>query len=162
QTGTGLGLFLAKQLVEAHGGTIAALPRPTGGSELRVVLPASLVLHGEPRAPEPQLRLVQPAADPRPPGAWFRPSGLSAGAILLAEDDAKLAEFVGRGLSDEYTVVIAHDGATALELVPRHQPQMLITDIDMPGITGIELSRRFREITGDRLAPIIVLSAVLD
>jgi len=39
---------------------------------------------------------------------------------------------------------------------------MLITDVDMPGINGIELSRRFRELTGDRLAPIIVLSAMLD
>jgi signal transduction histidine kinase len=38
----------------------------------------------------------------------------------------------------------------------------LITDVDMPGINGIELSRRFRELTGDRLAPIIVLSAMLD
>ncbi|HEY6172968.1 MAG TPA: HAMP domain-containing sensor histidine kinase, partial [Kofleriaceae bacterium] len=49
-----------------------------------------------------------------------------------------------------------------LELVPRHQPQLLITDIDMPGINGIDLSRRFRELTGDKLAPIIVLSAMLD
>src|SRR3954466_482396 len=39
---------------------------------------------------------------------------------------------------------------------------MLITDIDMPGINGIELARRFRELTGDKLAPIIVLSAMLD
>jgi signal transduction histidine kinase len=39
---------------------------------------------------------------------------------------------------------------------------MLITDVDMPGINGIELSRRFRELTGDKLAPIIVLSAMLD
>jgi signal transduction histidine kinase len=161
-SGTGLGLFLAKQLVEAHGGTIAALRRTGGGSELRVVLPASLVLRGDARPEPPQLRLVEPAAAPTPSVTWFRPSGLSAGTILLAEDDAKLAEFVARGLSDEYTVIVAHDGATALELVPRHQPQLLITDIDMPGINGIELSRRFREVTGDRLAPIIVLSAVLD
>ena len=161
--GTGLGLFLTKQLVEAHGGTIAALRRAGPGSELRVVLPASLALRGGPRPAEPpQLRLVPRTADTSPPVTWFRPSGLSAGTILLAEDDARLAELVGRELSDEYTVVIAHDGAAALELVSRHQPQMLITDVDMPGINGIELSRRFRELTGDRLAPIIVLSAMLD
>ena len=106
--------------------------------------------------------LVGDATAGEQPVMLFRPSGVSAGTILLAEDDVRLAEVVGRGLADEYTVVIAHDGATALELVTKHQPQMLITDIDMPGINGIELSRRFRELTGDKLAPIIVLSAVLD
>jgi signal transduction histidine kinase len=58
--------------------------------------------------------------------------------------------------------VIAHDGLAALELVKAHQPQLLVTDVDMPGIDGIELSKRFREVTNDRLAPIIILSAIID
>jgi signal transduction histidine kinase len=65
-------------------------------------------------------------------------------------------------LSDEYVVRIANDGLTALELAKQHQPQLLITDVDMPGMNGIELSKQFREVTNDRLAPIIILSAVLD
>jgi signal transduction histidine kinase len=169
QAGTGLGLFVAKQLVEAHGGTIAALRREPGpGSELRVVLPRSVVIRdAAPAAPvtAPQLRLIAPSGDTEPqraPITRFGPSGFSAGTILLAEDDTRLAEMIGRVLADEYTVVIAHDGAAALALVPEHHPQLLITDVDMPNINGIELSRRFREITGDRLAPIIVLSAILD
>ncbi len=165
KTGTGLGLFVAKQLVEAHGGTIAALRRASGtGSELRVVLPAALVIRGGasdvPAAV--QLRLVDPPIVPIAPVMRFQPSGFSAGTILLAEDDVQLADMIARTLADEYTVVVAHDGAAALEIVPHHQPQLLITDVDMPGISGIELSRRFREITGDRLAPIIVLSAMID
>jgi signal transduction histidine kinase len=163
--GTGLGLSVAKQLVEAHGGTISARPRQAGsGSELRVVLPPGVVIRDSEPRPTTVARLGLAPAPPAGalPVTLFKPSGVSAGTILLAEDDVRLAEVVGRGLADEYTVVIAHDGATALELVAQHQPQMLITDVDMPGINGIELSRRFRELTGDRLAPIIVLSAVLD
>jgi signal transduction histidine kinase len=163
--GTGLGLSVAKQLVEAHGGTISARPRQAGsGSELRVVLPPGVVIRDSEPRPTTVARLGLAPAPPTGalPVTLFKPSGVSAGTILLAEDDVRLAEVVGRGLADEYTVVIAHDGATALELVAQHQPQMLITDVDMPGINGIELSRRFRELTGDRLAPIIVLSAVLD
>jgi len=162
--GTGLGLFVAKQLVEAHGGTIVALRRDTGtGSELRVVLPPALVIYdGVRTASSPQLRLIDTSSEASEPVTRFAPPGFSAGTILLAEDDARLAEMIGRVLADEYTVIIAHDGLAALELVPLHQPQLLITDVDMPGINGIELSRRFREITGDRLAPIIVLSAMLD
>ncbi|HEY0988981.1 MAG TPA: ATP-binding protein [Kofleriaceae bacterium] len=165
KTGTGLGLFVAKQLVEAHGGTIEALARASGsGSELRVTLPRSVVIREEaPRTPPvPQLRVVDPPREVDAPVRQFIPSGFSAGTILLADDDERLAEMIGRVLGDEYTVIIAHDGAEALALVPEHQPQMLITDIDMPEVNGIELSRRFRELTGDRLAPIIVLSAMLD
>jgi len=165
KTGTGLGLYVAKQLVEAHGGTITALGRsPGAGSELRVVLPSTVVTRdGVIDVPAvPQLRLLDPASDPIVPKTRFEPSGFSAGTILLAEDDVVLADMTARALADEYTVVVAHDGATALDLVPHHQPQMLITDVDMPDLNGIELSRRFREITGDRLAPIIVLSAMRD
>jgi signal transduction histidine kinase len=165
KAGTGLGLFVAKQLVDAHGGTIVALPRASGlGSELRVVLPLSVIIRdGESRpSPNVQLHLVQVPHDPAVPVTQFAPSGPSAGTILLAEDDVRLAEMIGRLLADEYTVLIAHDGATAAELVLQHQPQMLITDVDMPVINGIELSRRFRDITGDRVAPIIVVSAMLD
>jgi signal transduction histidine kinase len=164
-SGTGLGLSVAKQLVEAHGGTISARPRQAGsGSELRVVLPPAAVIRDSEPRPITVARLGLAPAPPagEQPVMLFRPSGVSAGTILLAEDDVRLAEVVGRGLADEYTVVIAHDGASALELVAPHQPQMLITDVDMPGINGIELSRRFRELTGDKLAPIIVLSAMLD
>ncbi|HEX4419826.1 MAG TPA: ATP-binding protein [Kofleriaceae bacterium] len=201
KTGTGLGLFLAKQLVEAHGGVIAALPREPGpGSELRVVLPPGVVLREGfesaaettaeataettngtvrsttfatrsgpiqllPPIPQPpQLRLSSPTLEiaAQSPVTRFDPPGFSAGTILLAEDDTQLAEMIARVLAEEYTVVVAHDGAAALELVPQFHPQLLITDVEMPRVNGIELARRFRESTGDRLAPIIVLSAMLD
>jgi signal transduction histidine kinase len=108
------------------------------------------------------LRLVEALPKVFEPMTQFTPSGFSAGTILLAEDDVQLADMIARGLADEYTVIVAHDGAAALELVPQHQPQLLITDVDMPGINGIELSQRFRQMTGDLLAPIIVVSAMLD
>ncbi|HET9624705.1 MAG TPA: ATP-binding protein [Kofleriaceae bacterium] len=174
--GTGLGLFVAKQLVEAHGGTITAIARDPGpGSELRVVLPAALIARDAPAATttSPALRLVAPdraprasemiaPIDPARPALRLAPAGFSNGTILLAEDDTRLAETIARVLSDEFTVIVAHDGAAALALVPAHHPQLLITDIDMPGLNGIELSRKFRELANDRLAPIILLSAMID
>jgi signal transduction histidine kinase len=161
--GSGIGLSLVKQLVEGHGGTVAARARPSGGSELRVMLPAAAVLRGVAR---PILRSgVSPppvAAGTIASGARLDPPAVSRGTILLAEDDAHLAEMIARLLADDYTVIVALDGEAALALVRKHQPQLLITDVDMPGINGIELSARFRELTGDKLAPIIILSAVLD
>ena len=95
-------------------------------------------------------------------GQRFDPASISAGTIVIAEDNAGLAEATARLLSDRYTVYVGLDGESAAELVEQHQPQLLITDIDMPKMNGIELAKRFREITGDKLAPIIMLSAVID
>jgi signal transduction histidine kinase len=160
--GTGLGLALSRQLVDAHGATIDAHARPGGGCELRVILPRELVLRDtETRQPN-QLRLVDQVPVPVVPSAEHFAARASQGTVLLAEDDVRLAELVAHGLSTHYTVVVAHDGLTALELARKHHPHLLITDVDMPGLDGMELARRFRELTGDRLAPIIILSAMLD
>lgn len=160
--GTGIGLSLVKQLVEGHGGTVAAHRRPTRGTELRVELPRSVVIS------DPVAKAVVPAVSDAPvapvtPAIRIAaPDALARGSILLAEDDVRLAEMISELLGAEYVVRTANDGATALEIARRHQPQLLITDVDMPGMDGIELSRRFRDVTNDRLAPVIILSAVLD
>src|SRR5690606_3438686 len=73
-----------------------------------------------------------------------------------------LAEAIAELLRDRYTVIVGLDGLAALALVEQHQPQLLITDVDMPGMNGIELAKQFRERTGDRLAPVLILSAVID
>ncbi len=163
KTGTGLGLSLVKQLVEAHGGTIEAFRRPTGGAELRVILPSSIVLRDAPLPPRPVLQLAPGASPPAPEGVTrLAPPGRPKGTIVLAEDDTALAEMVAKLLAEEFVVMIAHNGNTALELVRAHQPQMLITDVDMPEMNGIDLARGFRDLSGDRLAPVIILSAVID
>jgi signal transduction histidine kinase len=69
---------------------------------------------------------------------------------------------VAKLLSEEFTVVVANDGSAALDMVRAHQPQLLITDVDMPGMNGIELAQAFRERSGDKVAPIIILSAMID
>jgi signal transduction histidine kinase len=161
-SGTGLGLAVAKQLAEVHGGTITHHPRDGGGTEMRVVLPIAL-LRSDAKVAAPTLRLVD-ATKPAPAPSVSRvgPEGLALGTIVLAEDDARLADMIAELLSDEYIVYVGNDGAAALELVKLHQPQLLITDVDMPNMDGIELSRRFHEITNEKLAPIIILSAMLD
>ena len=160
--GTGIGLSLVKQLVEAHGGTIEALPRDAGGTEMRVMLPPC-VRTDEPvstRSPRVLDRVTVPP--PISSGQVFEARGISAGTILLAEDDPFLADQIATLLSERYTVVVGLDGQAALDLVGKHQPQLLITDVDMPRMTGLELAPRFRATVGDQLAPIIILSAVTD
>jgi signal transduction histidine kinase len=175
--GTGLGLALVKQLVEAHGGTIDAQRRPTGGSEFHVTLPASRILlpgatHAK-REESPSERLLRPSrarledygvvtAKDVHSGTVLEARGVSRGTVLLAEDDVALANAISNLLADHYKVIVGLDGEAALGLVKQHEPQLLVTDVDMPKMNGIELAKHFRETTGDKLAPIIILSAVHD
>jgi signal transduction histidine kinase len=95
-------------------------------------------------------------------GKVSRPAGTSLGTVLVAEDDPGLLEMVVRLLADEYVVISAHDGVSALAAAKQHQPHLLVTDVQMPGMNGIELAQRFRAVTNDRIAPVILMSAIGD
>jgi signal transduction histidine kinase len=150
-----------RELVEAHGGTVTATRREPTGTELAVVMPSS-VRRDAPAAPVVLQLGDDVLAKPSVTEGRYDPPGEPAATIVLAEDDARLADMIARLLAERYTVHVASDGVAALELVRRFQPQLLVTDVDMPNMDGLELARRFRESSGDKLAPIIILSAMID
>jgi signal transduction histidine kinase len=162
--GSGIGLSLVKELAEAHGGSVIVERARGGGSEFVVTLPRLDPVE----APHDDTALqLRPGdfgltAPPLATGAVLTPPGRSTATILVAEDDPQLAARISRLLSQEYTVIVALDGLAALELARQHQPHLLVTDVDMPGMDGIELTRRFREATGEKLAPVMILSALAD
>jgi signal transduction histidine kinase len=169
KSGSGIGLSLVKQLVEAHGGGVEMVRPPGGGAEFRITLPRHLAMvQAAPAAtPAAAVRRLSPVdfgvlQAPARLEPVTRPPGVSLGTILVAEDDPGLSAVVVRLLADEYTVIAASDGAAALELAKLHQPHLLVTDVQMPGMNGIELAERFRAATNDRLAPVIIMSAVND
>jgi signal transduction histidine kinase len=102
----------------------------------------------------PQVKL-RPATAP----TVLECEGPAAATILVAEDDPDLLRVTGEVLRTEYRVLLAADGRQALELAVRHRPDMLLTDVQMPEMDGFELTRRFRELAGNRLAPVIVITA---
>jgi diguanylate cyclase (GGDEF)-like protein len=85
----------------------------------------------------------------------------AAGELLLVvDDDVDIARFVEVNLRLEgYSVILAHDGETALELIEKHQPALAIVDWMMPKIDGLELTRRVRANPIAAAMPIILLTA---
>jgi signal transduction histidine kinase len=164
--GTGIGLSLSKELVDLQGGTVNVQRREDPrGTSFEVTLPRHQAVAGilPTEQQPPEVAPVNSVARVGiTSGTRFDPPGLSAGTIVIAEDDVGLAEATARVLSNKYTVIVGLDGALALELVKKYQPQLLITDVEMPNMNGLELAKRFRELTGDRLSPIIILSAAVD
>jgi len=137
--GLGLGLAIARHLAELHGGTIAAESGGPGlGSTFTILLPAqALVPAGaEPRAPEPRPRTA--AHDL----TAFRLAGLH---VLVVEDqwDTRdlLAEILGSAGCRVVAVGSAHEALDAFDTAP---PDVLVSDIGMPGEDGYSLLRKVR------------------
>ncbi|NJK30504.1 MAG: response regulator transcription factor [Acaryochloris sp. RU_4_1] len=83
---------------------------------------------------------------------------MTAAHILLVEDETKLAQFVEMELTHEgYQVTVAHDGMTGLTAARAGQPDLILLDWMLPGLSGIEVCRRLRT-TGDKV-PVILLTA---
>jgi len=156
--GSGIGLSLSKELVKAHHGSIMAESRHNEGSVFTVHLPVFrenfdpkeifdqkvelkqtlkeqvLKLSGELLAevPEPRKKPYSVSDESRKP------------LILVAEDNYDLRTHIAISLGDEYRVMEAENGKVAYELAKNHNPELIISDIMMPIMDGLELCSRLK------------------
>ena len=160
-SGSGIGLSIVKELVEAQRGKIEVLAPDGGGALFRVSLP--LLVSAEAGAAVVHSATLKPDdfgvvtdVDER---ELYEPVRAAQATLLLAEDDPELRHRIATVLSEQYRVFVAREGFAALRLAEIHRPDLLVTDIAMPGLDGIELTRRFRALTGSRVAPVLLITA---
>ena len=163
--GSGIGLALAREYVELHGGTIEVESTPGEGSTFTVRLPLPTVepgAVGDSSGPDggreagPEPGVSAPSGDGVSAEAPDRP------VLLVVEDNDDVRAYLRRHLADDYHLVEAEDGAEGLGTAQAAEPDLILTDLMMPGMGGIELCRRVRE--GEDLArtPIVLLTARAD
>lgn len=168
--GAGLGLAIAKRLVELQGGVIAVSSEPGRRTTFRFTLPIAPDRAESPPASPPPPTPVEPAWKPRagtsderiaPPPASYREEAQRAHRILVVEDDPVSQKVVCELLSNEgYAVDAASDGEKALQLLsgaPRWDAVVL--DISLPGRNGYELCRYIRERFSFHELPVLFLTA---
>jgi PAS domain S-box-containing protein len=150
-TGTGLGLALVAQMARLHGGSVSVESQPNEGSRFTVVLPWEPAL-----ATDTMLRLkstgkfraIKPDIKDRP-------------IILLIEDMKELTMMMVDYLEMAgYQVLTAHNGIAGIEQAKKIHPDLILLDIQMPGIDGLEVTRRLRADPNFRITPIIALTAL--
>jgi PAS domain S-box-containing protein len=178
--GSGIGLALVLELVKTHGGHIDARSEEGKGSAFRVSIPfGGAHLHEIGPRRERAAATARANAYVEEALSWL-PGGSGLGTediagaglreipaseshskarVLLADDNADMRAYVSRLLSARHEVEAVADGQAALDAATRRRPDLVLTDIMMPGLDGFGLIEAIRESEALRDLPVIVLSA---
>lgn len=171
QSSSGLGLALAKELAELHGGSIQAHSEEGKGSAFTVTLRTDLTFFkpedmapAAPETPAVLSPLPYPApAIPQPAGLpnklnW--PSGKPL--LLLVEDNAEVRAYIRAQFEASYQILEAENGRIGLDMAQHNTPDLIITDIMMPEMDGTALCRQLKTDERTSHIPVIMLTARAD
>lgn len=173
--GTGIGLSLVAELVKLHGGTIYVESTPGAGSVFTVLLPkgyhhlpAEKVVHESDNLYSSILtesylnEAVAIAAqdmdyDPGVPGAGNQAK--KEACVLIVDDNADMLNYLTRILEPRYTIVAASNGQQALDKIKQTVPDLIVSDIMMPVMDGVEFLKRVKGNQETSNIPVMLLSA---
>jgi signal transduction histidine kinase/ActR/RegA family two-component response regulator len=150
EQGTGIGLVVSKRLVELMGGEIGVTSTVGVGSVFWVELRSAVAPQFSADLDE-SLVLLQP---PAPPGAALR-------TLLYVEDNRANLQLVEQLVArrPDMRLLSAGDGTRGIALARTHQPQVILMDINLPGISGLQALSILREDPATRHIPVLALSA---
>jgi signal transduction histidine kinase len=177
QEGSGIGLALVRELVAMHSGSITVASTEGAGTTFTVTIPL-----GTAHLPRERVRdrgtampadtavtpYVQEALRwlPMAPGTEplhgrhdLQPVADLPARVLIADDNADMREYITRILGERWTVEVARDGDQALAAALRTRPDVIVSDMMMPGMDGFALLQALRGDDRTRSVPVILLSA---
>jgi signal transduction histidine kinase len=182
--GAGIGLALSRELAELHGGSLTVESVVGEGTTFRLSLrkgrehfsPDVVERRrrfvpppgGERRVPDlapsesPRAELSSPrdGAPPREAAPMEGPGAPARHRILVVEDEEEMRSFLVELLSPAHDVVAAEDGEAALARLPEVVPDLVVSDLMMPGRSGVDLCRMLKRSPRWRSIPIILLTAL--
>lgn len=159
--GSGIGLSLAKAFVELHGGSIAVESILGVGSKFTVTLP---VVHVEECMPADTDNLITKAdvnaeLDRLEEVDRTTTDGTELPLLLVIDDNADIRRMIGELLKDEYNIVTAPDGREGVRLAAKYVPDLIICDVMMPVMDGLECCRIIKDEVSTSHIPVLMLTA---
>lgn len=164
--GSGIGLALVKNLVELHKGSIEVSSEVAKGSVFTIrfrkgmghfsnhtILPAHRTLHN------PQINPQKYTGFVPDPEQLTTHDGHDTPTILVVEDNTDMRDFISSALSESFSVIQAQDGLAALELIKETLPDLIVADIMMPEMDGMELNEALKKDPMLESIPLIFLTA---
>lgn len=178
--GTGLGLALVRELTIALNGKVDVKSKLDKGTIFTLTFPlieetVKLLVDDSPTAPVSQLEIMHQKADyvlqlNRPDTKTLVPAPRiknntdndSLAKLLIVEDEPDLRTYLVNTLGNEYQVYSASDGKAGLDLFNRHHPDIVLTDLMLPEIDGLELCKTIKHDKTNLVTKVILLTARID
>ena len=165
--GTGIGLALTKELIELHKGSISVASKEGEGSEFIILLPTGSQKTGtEEYTARPTEYTLQMnnngengSAETKSKDAVSPAGNGKREIILIVEDNSDVRSYIGSLLENDYTVIEAADGEEGISNAGSEIPDLIITDVMMPGMDGFQFSTKIRSDIKTSHIPIIMLTA---
>ena len=158
--GSGIGLSIVKEFVEQHAGSVDAYNLEGKGCCFEVVLPIVPIDMQE--VPKETLNKASsedvytvPVSKP----IYSEENEGELSKLWIVEDDVDLSEYLSSVFSKHFIIQAFHDGGDAYKQVKKEQPDIMICDIMLPGMNGIELTSRIKSNKLTSHIPIIILTA---
>jgi signal transduction histidine kinase/DNA-binding response OmpR family regulator/ligand-binding sensor domain-containing protein len=169
-SGTGIGLSLTKELVELHRGYITVTSKEGEGSTFVVGFPLGREEFTPDEIVEPSSTITAPVESVRGPtagdgpdvpdeGARTEDGASSAPLVLLIEDNADLRRYIREFMQEDFRVLEAVDGIEGMESAFSAIPDLVVSDIMMPRMDGVELCRRLKNDERTSHIPVVLLTA---
>jgi signal transduction histidine kinase/ligand-binding sensor domain-containing protein/AraC-like DNA-binding protein/ActR/RegA family two-component response regulator len=158
QHGSGIGLSFSKILVEMQGGRIDAFNNAEKGATFYFELPAEQTMHAVPLQDGPVLTTPFTIVDAAP-SLDNDNFVMTSYTLLIVEDEPELRQFLKENLQPYFKKVIAaEDGLKALDAIEAHHPDIIVSDIMMPGIDGFELCKLIKADINISHIPVVLLT----
>lgn len=146
--GSGIGLSLVKELINLHGGSIQVISDGVHGSSFEVVLP----LHPAERMPEPPVQAA-PVTD------LSKFHSLGKYSVLLIEDEEPMLRFVTDELANYFQIKGVGSVEKAFEWLQNEMPDLIISDLMLPGMSGLDFCAKLKSDPLSSHLPVILLTA---
>ena len=160
----GIGLHLSNELARLHHGSITYSENPGGGSIFTVTLPTdkNTYTQEEFMKEEKSLSVSEQIVNQLPEYKEIPSMPMNDLSILIVDDDDDVREYLGNELQRFFRCEGACDGEEALKKIHVNRPDLIISDVMMPGMNGYELTKRLRSEQTTSDIPIILLTALSD
>jgi signal transduction histidine kinase/ligand-binding sensor domain-containing protein/DNA-binding response OmpR family regulator len=141
--GTGIGLYLVKNFTELHGGSVKVISNTEEGTSFIVILPVKMGGMAE----SPGAGIINNTESDEKP------------LLVIVEDNAAIASFISGLFVGEFRCVIACNGKSGLKICTELKPDIIISDIMMPVMDGLEMCQRLKKNIPTSTIPLVLLTA---